>query len=70
MPDPVAGSTHPFKYRLYWGRDGERIVGFDNEREKGDHCHLDGKEHLYKFTTTDALIDDFRSEIAKRRKLP
>ncbi len=45
VPEPVPGSAHLFKYRLYYGRKGERIVGFDNERGKGDHCHLDGQEH-------------------------
>ena len=24
--------------------DGVRIVGFDNERGKGDRCHIDGQE--------------------------
>ena len=24
--------------------NSKRIVGFDNERGKGDHCHLDGQE--------------------------
>ncbi|WP_318252803.1 toxin-antitoxin system TumE family protein [Agrobacterium pusense] len=57
-----------FKYRLFFGKDGRRIVGFDNERGKGDHCHLDGDEHPYMFTTTDALLSDFRKEIIKRRK--
>ena len=30
------GSPHLFKYRLFYGKDGRRIVGFDNERGKGD----------------------------------
>jgi Family of unknown function (DUF6516) len=67
VPEPVPGSSHLFKYRLYYGRDGERIVGFDNERGKGDHCHLDGVECPYEFSTTDALLRDFRAEIFKRR---
>lgn len=68
VPRPVLGSTHHYKYRLYFGRDGKRIVGFDNERGKGDHCHLDGIELPYSFTTTDALINDFNSEVLKRRR--
>jgi len=35
---------HAFKYRLVYVLNGERLVGFDNERGKGDHQHLDGKE--------------------------
>lgn len=67
VPEPVAGSSHSYKYRLFYGRGGRRIVGFDNERGKGDHCHLDGQEHLYTFSTVAALLEDFRAEIAKRR---
>ena len=67
VPVPIAGSTHSYKYRLFYGQDGRRIVGFDNERGKGDHCHLDGSEFPYAFTTVAALLDDFRAEIAKRR---
>jgi len=67
VPEPVRGSTHLFKYRLYCGWNNERIVGFDNERGKGDRCHLDGKEYPYRFTTPDTLLDDFRAELLKRR---
>lgn len=67
VPEPVNGSKHPYKYRLFYGKDGVRMVGFDNERGKGDHCHLDGKERPYGFTTTDALLSDFRAEVSRRR---
>lgn len=67
VPEPIAGSAHHYKYRLFYGRDGRRIVGFDNERGKGDHCHLDGREHPYAFSTVAALLEDFQAEIAKRR---
>jgi Family of unknown function (DUF6516) len=70
VSEQVPGSTHHFKYRLYFGRNGERIVGFDNERGKGAHCHLDGKESPYRFTTSDALLNDFRVEFLKRRQQP
>jgi Family of unknown function (DUF6516) len=68
LTEPVPPSEHPFKYRLVWIKDGQRIVGFDNERGKGDHCHLDGKEVAYKFFDIDKLFADFTREIAKRRK--
>jgi hypothetical protein len=68
VPEPVLGSKHRFKYRLYFGRNGERIVGFDNERGKGDHSHLDGHELPYLFTTIDALLDDFNKEVVERRR--
>ncbi|TZG32910.1 DUF6516 family protein [Agrobacterium sp. B1(2019)] len=33
LPEP--GSPHLSKYRVFCGRDGRRIVGFDNEGGKG-----------------------------------
>ena len=67
VPRPVAGCNHPYKYRLFYGRDGDRIVGYDNERGKGDHCHLDGRERPYRFTTVEALVEEFLAEVRKRR---
>ena len=67
VPEPVDPSKHLIKYRLVYIVDGERVVGYDNERGKGDHRHLDGDEHPYEFTTIDALVEDFLAEVAKRR---
>lgn len=66
VPQPVFGSSHFYKYRLFYGRNGRRIVGYDNERGKGDHCHLDGKEYPYSFSSVDQLVDDFLVEVFKR----
>jgi len=43
--------VHSFKYRLYFGRSSERIVGYDNERGKGDHRHYRDKQVPYDFST-------------------
>lgn len=67
VPEPVPPSTHGFKYRLVYVLDGVRVAGFDNERGKGDHCHLDGAERPYTFTSLDQLVEDFIAEVAKRR---
>lgn len=67
LPQPALGSEHQYKYRLYFGKDGKRIVGFDNERGKGDHYHLDGRELPYRFENVDKLISDFLQEIERRR---
>jgi len=66
VPTPVPPTTHGFKYRLVYIRDGVRVVGFDNERGKGDHMHLDGRELPYTFTTVRQLAADFNREIKKR----
>ena len=46
---------------------GERIVGFDNERGKGDHGHLDGQERPYAFVSLAQLLEDFIREVDRRR---
>lgn len=67
LPVPVKGSAHRYKYRLYYGKAGIRIVGFDNERPKGDHCHVDGVERAYKFSDVDRLVEDFLQLVRERR---
>jgi Family of unknown function (DUF6516) len=69
LPRPVLGSTHSYKYRLYYGKAGIRIVGFDNERPKGDHCHVDGVERSYQFCDVDQQVDDFMQLVRERRRL-
>lgn len=67
VPQPVEGSNHSFKYRLFYGRHDERIVGYDNERPKGDHRHIDGKEEPYQFIDIETLMRDFLGEVERRR---
>lgn len=67
VPEPVPPTEHGYKYRLVYVVNGSRIVGFDNERGKGDHCHLDGKEYPYTFTSVDRLIEDFIAAVEQRR---
>ncbi len=69
VPEPVPGCSHDYKYRLYYGKSGIRIIGYDNERPKGDHCHLDGKELSYKFTDVDQLVEDFLANVRLRRTI-
>jgi len=38
---------------------GERIVGYDNERGKGDHKHIKGAEVPYAYRDVPTLIRDF-----------
>ena len=67
VPLPVAGSRHQYKYRLYYGRSGRRIVGYDNERGKGDHRHRHGREAAYRFTTVERLVRDFLADVTEER---
>ena len=68
VPSPVPPTEHGFKYRMVYIQKGIRVVGFDNERGKGDHKHFDGQEHPYTFTTIGQLIEDFLAEVQRRRQ--
>ena len=51
VPEPIAPSEHPYKYRLAYLVDGKRIIGYDNERGKGDHQHFANSEEAYQFVS-------------------
>ena len=63
VPKPVRPSEHGFKYRLVYVVDGERVVGYDNERGKGDHKHLCGVEVPYRFVDVETLVADFMADV-------
>ncbi len=63
VPDALPPCEHAFKYRLYFGRDGECRVRYDNERGKGDHRHWNNEESAYRFTTLQALLADFERDV-------
>ncbi len=65
VPKPVAGSTHPFKYRLAHMVEGRCVVRYDNEVGKGDHRHVGEKESAYAFETPGKLLADFQRDIAR-----
>ena len=67
VPKPVPPTEHGYKYRAVYVVDGVRIVGFDNQRGKGGHCHIDGKELPYAFTGVDQLLEDFIAAVETRR---
>ena len=69
VPSPVPPSQHGFKYRAAYIVAGQRVVGFDNERGKGDHMHIGGKERPYTFTTVDRLIEDFIAAVDAARRM-
>ncbi len=65
VPRPVPPAAHAFKYRLVFVRGGDRLVGYDNERGKGDHKHLLGQQMVYVFVDIDRLIADFLGDVEK-----
>ena len=64
----VVACSHNYKYRLYCGRGGECMVRYDNERGKGDHKHIGGREIPYSFVSFQHLMADFLADIATLEK--
>ena len=67
LPEKTVERPHGLKYSLYYGRDGQRIVGYDNERGKGDHRHYRDSEESYRFTGIDQLVADFLADVEKEQ---
>lgn len=67
LPETSDERPHGLKYSLFYGRSGERIIGYDNEAGKGDHRHYRDREEPYAYTSLEALIADFERDV--RREL-
>jgi hypothetical protein len=65
VPEPVLPCIHHYKYRLVYVVAGERVVGFDNERGKGDHRHDRAVESDYHFINLETLLADFWRAVAE-----
>jgi hypothetical protein len=66
VPEPVPPSTHRFKYRLAYVVGGQCVLGYDNERGRGDHRHTGASEEPYEFSSPNQLMADFETDIARR----
>ena len=67
VPTPIPPKRHGFKYRLFYGFPGQRLVAYDNERGKGDHRHIEGREESYFFADWETLSDDFLADVVRIR---
>jgi len=65
VPEPVAGSSHRYKYRLAYVVRGVCVLRYDNEVGKGNHRHYGTSERRYSFTTPEKLTADFQRDIAR-----
>lgn len=63
--EPDQWRPHGYRYRFAWIQKGICRVLFDNHHGKQDHCHIDGKEKLFRFTGIEQLLNQFYSEIRK-----
>jgi hypothetical protein len=67
VPEPVPPARHGLKYSLFYGYPGRRLVGYDNERAKGDHRHLGYRELPYAFVSVEQLVADFLGDVRRIR---
>ena len=63
LPQPISPAEHLYKYRLVYVVNGNRVVGYDNERGKGDHKHINGDEQPYQFLNPQQLMADFFTDV-------
>ena len=68
LPSPLPPSSHPFKYSLVYIVEGVRVLGYDNERGKGDHRHVVDNEESFVFTSMDRLLERFVAEVEGLRR--
>ncbi len=68
VPQPAAPAEHAYKYRLVFVRGGKRVLGYDNERGKGDHRHSGKTEMPYLFVDEAQLLDDFWRDVKEATK--
>jgi hypothetical protein len=67
LPECDIERPHGLKYSLFYGRNGRRIIGYDNERGKGDHRHYGEREEPYGFTTAQRMVEDFLGDVERER---
>ncbi len=65
LPEVDAERPHGLKYSLFFGRAGKRIIGYDNEKGKGDHRHYRSREEPYRFSSLEQLIRDFEKDVER-----
>jgi hypothetical protein len=67
VPSEVPGSERRLRYSLYYGERGYRLVGYDNERGKGDHRHYAEQEEPYSFSGVRRLVVDILNDVRRIR---
>jgi Family of unknown function (DUF6516) len=65
LPQVTAQRPHGLKYSLFYGREGKRIVGYDNELGKGDHKHIGDIETRYRFVSVEKMVADFLVDVER-----
>jgi allantoicase len=69
LPERDAERPHGLKYSLFYGRDGRRVIGYDNEWGKGDHRHYGSRKEPYAFSTAEQMVADFLDDVERERSV-
>ncbi len=67
LPKPTPPSAHRFKHSLAYIVSGRRVLGYDNERGKGDHRHAGDIEEPFVFSSIEELLARFIAEVETMR---
>lgn len=67
VPRRVAPSKHDYKYRMVYIVEGKRVLGYDNERGKGDHKHRGHDERPIDFISLRKLLEAVAAEVESIR---
>ena len=67
LPRATLERPHGLKYSLFYGYDGQRVVGYDNERGKGNHKHIGVLEMRYKFESVEKMMADFLQDVERMK---
>ena len=65
---PTPDKPKGYKYSLAYIVAGERVIGYDNAEQKGDHRHYGSLEETYNFTTLRQLTNDFLNDIEEFKR--
>lgn len=66
---PVSSHVpHGMKYSLVYIVNGERVIGYDNAEQRGDHRHIRGVETKYVFRSVRQLVRDFQADVARYKE--
>ncbi len=65
---PTPDKQQGYKYSLVYIVAGERVIGYDNSEQKGDHRHYENREEPYAFSTLRQLADDFMDDVKQFKR--
>ena len=59
---------HGLKYSLVYIVSNQRVIGYDNYKQKSDHRHYLGVEQSYVFRGLDKLAQDFYEDMNRYKE--